>query len=189
MMASSANLHKGIIQTPKTYKLNKKSWADAVSEGMRRISSKTHDPSTTRPSVEPGQLAESAVRDVYSHVARPFLKGTISHSLLIDISHVADQKLFIQELRELCEGQKHLWSVSGTLRREYARQYAEIAVSPSTYRNFKDKGFELQTLGKFLAYPSLSSSSEILKISLSGLPPQYGREFGGLEQLHSDMNH
>ncbi|OBZ81168.1 hypothetical protein A0J61_10783 [Choanephora cucurbitarum] len=173
-MALPANTHKRTIQTPTTYKTNKKSWVDAVNEGIRRTSSSACDPSSTKPSVEPGQLPESAVRDVYSHVARPFLKGTVSNSLLIDITATSDIKTFIQELHEVRNG-------------NYSRVFAEIVVSPSKYSQFIQAGFKLKTQGNFSAFPSLSSSSEILKISLSGLSSQYGRLQGGLDQLCTDM--
>ena len=188
-MASSAINHKGIFQTPIPYQTNQKSWVAIVNEGIKRTSSRTPDPSTARPSAEPGQLTESAVRDVYRHVARPFLKGTVSNSLLIDITTIRDVKVFVQELHEVCNGSEHLWSVSSTLRRDFSRVYAEIVVSPSKYIQFAQEGFELKTQGKFLAFPSLSPSAEVLKISLSGLPSQYGRRQGGLDQLRTDMNH
>ncbi|OBZ81057.1 hypothetical protein A0J61_10895 [Choanephora cucurbitarum] len=129
---------------------------------MRRISSKPRVPSTTMPSVEPGQLTDSAVRDVYNQIGRLFLTGTISNSFFVDVTNISDQKTFVRELQEVCGGKRHLWSVSANFRRQYSRNYAEISVSPSTYRTFKD-------------------------ISLSGLPSQYSREIGGLAQLHADM--
>lgn len=186
-MASSAIHHKGAFQTPNNYKANKKSWVDAVTAGRKRTSITTYGSSNTQPSVETGQLTESAVNDVYKRVARPFLKGTFQNSLLIDITDVSSKQDFISELREVCMGSEHLWAISPTLRREYSRWYAEIAVSPSYFVRFQQDGFELKTQGKFSAFPSLSPSAEILKVSLSGLPMQYGRGKGGLAQLRLDM--
>ncbi|OBZ80337.1 hypothetical protein A0J61_11614, partial [Choanephora cucurbitarum] len=187
-MASSANPHKRTIKTPITYKTNRKSWVDAVNEGIRCTSSNAHDPSSTKPSAKPGQPPESAVRDVYSHVARRFLKGTVSNSLLVDITTVSDIKTFIQELHEVCNGSEYLWSVFSNLRRDYSRVFAEIVVSHPMFLQFIQTGFQLKTQGNFLAFPSLSSLSEILKISLSGLPSQYGRRQGGLARLRADMD-
>ncbi|KAI8364515.1 hypothetical protein EDC96DRAFT_608590 [Choanephora cucurbitarum] len=186
-MASSAIHHKGAFQTPNNYKTNKKSWVDAVTAGRKRTSITTCGSSNTQPSVETGHLSVSAVNDVYKRVARPFLKGTFPNSLLIDITDVTNKQDFISELREVCMGSEHLWAISPTLRREYSRWNAEIAVSPSYFVRFQKDGFELKTQGKFSAFPSLSPSAEILKVSLSGLPMQYGRGKGGLAQLRLDM--
>lgn len=187
-MASSANIHKGAFQPPTTFKTTRKSWVDAVTAGIKRTSSKTVDPSTIKPTAELGRLTDSAERDAYRHVARPFLKGILPNSLLADITHINNMDNFIDELFEFCGGNEHLWLVSESPRREYSRVFAEFVVSPIKYFTIQHEGLHLKTLGKMLAFSSLSSSSEILKITLSGLPAQYGCGDCGLAQLHRDMN-
>ncbi|KAG1606725.1 hypothetical protein G6F46_012811 [Rhizopus delemar] len=66
--------------------------------------------------------------------------------------------------------------------------YAELTVSPAMYERLCTEGLQLPSFtDRFLAFPSLSPSAELLKVTLTGLPHQYGRRDGGLAQLHSDM--
>ncbi|KAI7908101.1 uncharacterized protein BX663DRAFT_424437, partial [Cokeromyces recurvatus] len=123
-------------------------------------------------------------------VIRPFLTGSFAHSMLIDITIVEDQqKIFLKELDHFCSGKLHLWGVSDKIRKDYSRLFAEIAVSPELYQKFKvEPTFSLPSFpAPFAAYPSLSPSTKIVKVSFSGLPFQYGRESGGSDELFADM--
>lgn len=40
-----------------------------------------------------------------------------------------------------------------------------------------------------MAYPTLSPPAKIVKLSLTRLPPQYGRQDGDNQQLKQDMQH
>ncbi|KAI9327475.1 hypothetical protein BD770DRAFT_300065, partial [Pilaira anomala] len=68
--------------------------------------------------------------------------------------------------------------------------YAEVVVSPNKNHYFlKNSSFSLNSFtDTFRIYPSLSPTAEIVKIFLTGLPDQYGRLFGGTEQLTRDMS-
>ncbi|KAI9468283.1 MAG: hypothetical protein EXX96DRAFT_492991, partial [Benjaminiella poitrasii] len=109
-----------------------------------------------------------------------FLKGTLPRSLLIDISNVGNQNLFLSELRKFCQQRKNLWDVLNRLRRDCDRRYVEILVSLSMYKLLLSKSLYLKSFET--AFPD-----EILKISPQGLPLQYGRADGGLQQLTHDM--
>ena len=195
-MASSANTHKGTFQGPPAHH-NKKSWAQTVSGGAKKTSSISRTPNLL-PNGESGTLTTSAdpttppLDHFSSALIRPFIKGTVDHSLLIDITNVIDEKkkTFLSAFKEFCGGQAHLWSVRDHFRRDYNRCYAEVVVSPSKYHYFLNNStFSLSFFtDTFRIYPSLSPTAEIMKISLTGLPDQYGRLFGGTEQLTRDMN-
>lgn len=195
-MASSANNQKGTFQGPPNNH-NKKSWAQAVSGGATKTSSISHRP-TPMPDDGSGQPLSSAAQPVQNfdhflnNLGRPFIKGSVPNSLLIDITNVEDskKKLFLSEFQEFCDGQTHLWSVRDHFRRDYDRCYAEVVVSPSMYHKFLSKSFFslVSFTEPFIIYPSLSPSDDILKISLTGLPDQYGRLHGGMEQLTADMS-
>lgn len=173
-MTLPAKLQKGSFKT-RNYK-------------QRSKTSSVASPTLSSSSVSPKNDAGSTVSDVFSKLRRPFLKGSIPHSLFIDISNVDDQKSFLVDFNASCEGGVHLWSVSDTLRRHLSHIYAEVCVSPSKRAELLEKGLKLDSLTSPLAvFPSLSMSAEILKVSLSGLPAQYGRADGGLAQLNADM--
>ncbi|KAL7335026.1 hypothetical protein PS15p_200569 [Mucor circinelloides] len=132
--------------------------------------------------------------DHFSHqVARPFLTGTVAHSLIIDITKVFDrQKEFIVALTLYCDANTHLWAVSEHMRRDNNRVYAEISVSPSMYQQILvNPALQLENFDEpLMAYPTLLPSANIVKLSLSRLlPPQYGRQDGGNQQLRADMHH
>ncbi|KAI9487135.1 MAG: hypothetical protein EXX96DRAFT_551938 [Benjaminiella poitrasii] len=58
------------------------------------------------------------------------------------------------------------------------------------YKLLLNKGLHLKSFETaFPVFCSLSGSDEILKISLQGLPLQYDRANGGLQQLTQDMQH
>ncbi|KAG1069126.1 hypothetical protein G6F41_006274 [Rhizopus arrhizus] len=102
-------------------------------------------------------------------VARPFLKGS-------------------WELATFRNGDENLWAVADQIRKENQHLYAELTVSPSMYQQLCSKGLNLPSFDdQFDVFPSMSPSAELMKVTLSGLPHQYGRRDGGLSQLHTDM--
>lgn len=116
-----------------------------------------------------------------SYSERPFLKGTVSGSVLVDITSVTNKLLFLQELSTACEGNKHLWSVEDIIRRDSNRHFAEITFSPTFHEKICTVGVSLPSFETpFLGYPSLSPDANILQVTLSNLPRQYGRFDGGL---------
>ncbi|KAI9366486.1 hypothetical protein BD770DRAFT_291983, partial [Pilaira anomala] len=123
-------------------------------------------------------------------IVRPYMKGFFTHSILIDITNVKeDRLLFLKEFKAFCNEGKDLYAVSDKIRNDYGRQYAEVKVSPLFYKNFSDSPeFTLPSFSdSFFAYASLSSSDRIIKVSFTNLPQEYGRPDGGLDQLRSDM--
>ncbi|KAG0905978.1 hypothetical protein G6F33_011739 [Rhizopus arrhizus] len=74
------------------------------------------------------------------------------------------------------------------IRRDYHKLYAELTVSPVMYAQLCSDGLQLPSfVDRFHVFPSLSPSATLLKVTLAGLPHQYGRREGGLAQLHGDM--
>ncbi|KAG1146839.1 hypothetical protein G6F37_011887 [Rhizopus arrhizus] len=56
------------------------------------------------------------------------------------------------------------------------------------YAQLCSGGLQLPSfVDRFHVFPSLSPSATLLKVTLAGLPHQYGRREGGLAQLHDDM--
>ncbi|CEP20203.1 hypothetical protein [Parasitella parasitica] len=175
-MASSAKETNGTFKGPICYKLSKKSWSEVITGG------------------ECDLLTSSAASPNIDHftckVTRPYLTGTVPHSLVIDITHVLDHKwAFIVDLATFCQGNNHLWAVSEQIRKENNRLYAEISVSPTMYQHFlQDPTLHLENFSEsFMAYPSFSPSANILKLSLNKLPHQYVRQDGDA-QLRADMH-
>ena len=121
-------------------------------------------------------------------VARPFLKGSVNNSIFVDITTVRDKKLFLVELATFCNDDENLWAVADQILRENQHLDAELTVSPSMYQQLCSKGLNLPSFDdQFDVFPSLSPSAELMKVTLSGLPHQYGRRDGDLSQLHTDM--
>ncbi|KAI8643459.1 hypothetical protein BD408DRAFT_342385, partial [Parasitella parasitica] len=119
----------------------------------------------------------------------PCIQGSVPHSIIIDISNALDNKqTFIVDLSIFCKGNVHIWAISDKLIKDHNRLYAEITVSPQMYHQFlRDPTLKLENFDKpFMAYPSLSPSANIVKLSLSQLPHQYGGQ-QGKEQLQEDM--
>ncbi|EPB90447.1 hypothetical protein HMPREF1544_02655 [Mucor circinelloides 1006PhL] len=196
-MASSAKEHNGTFKGPKSFQQTKKSWSAVISGGANYNSSVMSASPTHQSTGEPEPLTSSDASmpqvDHFSHkVARPFLKGTIPNSVLVDITQIYDrQKEFIVALQIYCEANTHLWAVSEHMRRDNNRIYAEISVSPTMYEQIRQQpALELENFDKpLMAYPTLSPSENIVKLSLSRSPAQYGRRDGGTTQLHDDMHH
>ncbi|CAO0792598.1 unnamed protein product [Mucor circinelloides] len=196
-MASSAKEHNGTFKGPKSFQQTKKSWSAVISGGANYNSSVMSASPTHQSTGEPEPLTSSDASmpqvDHFSHkVARPFLKGTIPNSVLVDITQIYDrQKEFIVALQIYCEANTHLWAVSEHMRRDNNRIYAEISVSPTMYEQIRQQpALELENFDKpLMAYPTLSPSENIVKLSLSRSPAHYGRRDGGTTQLHDDMHH
>ncbi|KAG2204444.1 hypothetical protein INT47_005235 [Mucor saturninus] len=151
---------------------------------MAGPTSSPNQPPEGQPGQRPFSVENSSPTDlVLSKVTRPFLKGTVTNSILIDLTNVSDQKkLFLNEFQAYCEGNLHFWAVADQLLREYGRIYAEVTASPFLHKQFvKNPSFVLPSFAEsFSAYPSLSSSADIRKITFTGLPHQYGRRDGAI---------
>ncbi|KAK4521025.1 uncharacterized protein ATC70_004013 [Mucor velutinosus] len=77
------------------------------------------------------------------------------------------------------------------MRRDNSRVYAEISVSPMMYQQMLHQpALELKNFDEpLMSYPTLSPSANIVKLSLTRLPAQYGRKDGGTTQLKADIHH
>ncbi|CAO0798195.1 unnamed protein product [Mucor circinelloides] len=174
-MASSAKDHNGTFKGPKSFQQSKKLWSALISGGSNINSSVMSVLPTIQPNGEHEPLTSSAAStppaDHFSHkVARPFLTGTVAHSLIIDlITEVfGRQKEFIVALTIYCDANALF-------------MYQQILVNPALQlENFDEP---------LMAYPTLLPSANIVKLSFSRLPPQYGRQDGGNQQLRADMHH
>ncbi|KAG1257463.1 hypothetical protein G6F68_009287 [Rhizopus microsporus] len=183
--------NKAILHT----KPKKLSWVNVVHAGHQKTSSflamSTNNSTIQLHGVgigQPDTNAEMSPSNLNAQATRPFLKGSVPNSIFVDITTVKDKKIFLTELTAFCQGNEHLWAVADQIRREYQRLYAEITVSPAMYERLCTESLQLPSFtDRFHAFPSLSPSAELLKVTLTGLPHQYGRRDGGLAQLHSDM--
>ncbi|CEP18766.1 hypothetical protein [Parasitella parasitica] len=196
-MASSAKDHNGTLKVPKSFQQTKKSWAAVISGNSNINSSVMSVPSTPQPHGEHEPLLTSSAADtpyvdhLSSKVARPYLIGTVAHSLVIDITSVLDRKKeFIGALSNFCNGNTHLWSVSELVRKDNQRLFAEISVSPTLYQQFVQvPTLQLENFDEpFMAYPSLSPSANVVKISLTKLPTSVrssGRRYPAIEKGHA----
>jgi hypothetical protein len=183
--------NKAILHT----KPKKFSWVNVVHAGHQKTSSflamSTNNSTIQSHGVgigQPDTNAEMSHSNLNAQATRPFLKGSVPNSIFVDITTVKDKKIFLTELTAFCQGNEHLWAVADQIRREYQRFYFEITVSPAMYERLCTESLQLPSFtDRFHAFPSLSPSAELLKVTLAGLPHQYGRRGGGLAQLHSDM--
>ncbi|CEP09368.1 hypothetical protein, partial, partial [Parasitella parasitica] len=97
-MASSAKEHNGTIKGTKSFQQTKKLWLTVISGGSSRNSSVMSASPTPQSNGEPEPLTSSddgvpQVDHFSSKVARPFLKGTIPHSVLVDITNLSLTRL------------------------------------------------------------------------------------------------
>ncbi|KAG0753375.1 hypothetical protein G6F32_012770 [Rhizopus arrhizus] len=119
---------------------------------------------------------------------KPFVKGTMPDSILFDIIHVDNPTVFYDKFTALYKHREHLWSLEEKLRVDGHRRFAEFVVSPEMATKLCSEGAKLKSFEThFQVFYSLSIDAEILKISLSGLPRQYGRANGGAHELRADM--
>ncbi|KAK4516959.1 Tubulin beta chain (Beta tubulin) [Mucor velutinosus] len=96
-MASSPKEHNGTIKDLKSFQQTKKLWSAVITGGSNINSSVMSDSPTPQSQGEPEPLTSSDALtsqvDHFSHkVARTFLKGTVPHSVLIDITQVLDRR-------------------------------------------------------------------------------------------------
>lgn len=123
-----------------------------------------------------------------SYSERPFLKGTVPDSVLIDITHVSNRISFLEELASACDNPTDIWHVVKVIRRDSSKLFAELVVSSSFEEKLCTIGVKLPSFEKpFVAYPSLALDADILRISFENLPSHYGRGDKGLQDLHNDM--
>jgi hypothetical protein len=109
----------------------------------------------------------------------PFLKGTIPKSVFVDITNVENQTVFFQEFSAACNKNEHLWGLAEKPCLDGRRLFAEFLLSAVMTDKLCTEGLKLPSFEKiFWGCFSLSSDSEILKISITGLPRQYGRLHG-----------
>lgn len=196
-MALPANNQNGTFQGPTTHKQSKLTWAQALRGHSTQLSTSSLDHPPIRPNTNDGDVggrADSVPPEDHfrTQVIRPYLKGSFPHSVFIDITNVSNdqQKTFITEFSKFCDDDKHLFAISNKIRQDYARRYAEVKVSPLMYQKLvTNPEFMLASFYEpFHAYPSLSSSDKIIKVSFTNLPAEYGRAEGGLQQLRDDMS-
>ncbi|CAO0792216.1 unnamed protein product [Mucor circinelloides] len=131
-MASSAKKANGTLKGPiSSYTLSKKSWTEAITGGSPRNSSSVMSEASTLQTYRP------SLDHFAGKVTRPYLTGTVPHSIIIDITNILDQKkAFIVDLATFCEGNTHLWDVSEQIGKENSPLFAEISVSLSMYNKF-----------------------------------------------------
>ncbi|OBZ80508.1 hypothetical protein A0J61_11443, partial [Choanephora cucurbitarum] len=123
-----------------------------------------------------------------SGTPNPFLKGTLPNSVFVGITNVKDVKKYFSDLTALCTPGDQLWGLEETPRVEGSRSFIECVFTDSLARKAIVEGLRLPSFEEpFLAFEALSADVKILKISISGLPRQYGRSNGGAVELKSDM--
>jgi hypothetical protein len=178
-------------QPPPTFLQSNKSWARILRGNVKTSSNGLGSPSSpststqlsdsfTHNKTQPGQFA--------SYSERPFLKGTIPRSILIDITSITNRLRFVHELSANCGGDENLWSVEDIIRRDSNKNFVEITASRAFREELTTVDVSLPSFEKrFFGYPSLSPDSNILQITFSNLPRQYGRSKGGLQELRHDM--
>ncbi|KAI8636300.1 hypothetical protein BD408DRAFT_407262 [Parasitella parasitica] len=183
-MASSTKEQNGTFKGPKS---KTKSWS-IVASGGSRPNQRTRSVSTyNQPTGDPDNLTSSAsnvspVDHFSGKLTRPFLTSTLPSTFVIDITSVLDrQKEFMVALTAFCaDGLDLLW-VGNHHRRDNNLVFAEILVSPARYQSFQaNPTLPLANFAEpFLAYPTLSPSDNIVKLSLTRLPGEHGRKEGG----------
>ncbi|GAN11624.1 hypothetical protein MAM1_0756c11200 [Mucor ambiguus] len=194
-MASSAKEQNGTFKGPKS---KTKSWSIVASGGSRPTSHTRSVSTYQQPTGDVDSLTSSAsdvplVDHFSGKVARPFLKGTLPYTFVIDITSVLDrqQKEFMVALTVFCaDGHDLLW-VGNHHRRDNNLVFAEILVSTARYQSFQaNPTLQLENFAEpFMAYPTLSPSANIVKLSLTRLPGEYGRKEGGAEHLNADVEY
>jgi hypothetical protein len=117
-----------------------------------------------------------------------FLERHHPESVFVDITNVENQTVFFKEFSAACNKNEHLWGLAEKPRLDGRRLFAEFLLSAVLADKLCTEGLKLPSFEKvFWRIFSLSSDSEILKISITGLPRQYGRLHGGAEELKADM--
>ncbi|KAI9480298.1 MAG: hypothetical protein EXX96DRAFT_633642 [Benjaminiella poitrasii] len=132
---------------------------------------------------------ESNLPSTPSTDRNPLLKGSFPESVFIDITHVRDVKKFFTEFASFCNYTEHIWGFEEKPRNDDKRLFSEFVLSSTMLAIVCDKnGFTLPSFSQnFFAFPSLPADSKLIKITLTGLPQQYGRMSGGSGELYSNM--
>ncbi|KAL4208296.1 hypothetical protein CU097_001895 [Rhizopus azygosporus] len=139
-------------QPPPTFLQSNKSWACILRGNVKTFSNGLGHNKT-----QPGQFA--------SYSERPFLKGTIPGSILIDITSVTNKLLFVHELSASCGGDENLWSVENIIRRDSNKNFVEITAFLTFREELTTVGVSLPSFEKrFFGYPSLSPDSNLVSM-------------------------
>ncbi|GAN03110.1 hypothetical protein MAM1_0034d02561 [Mucor ambiguus] len=123
-------------------------------------------------------------------IQNPYLKGRLPQSVFIDISNVHEQKKNFKELIEICHENNgdHFWGLEEKPICDGNRIFAEFLLSGEMSHRVVSEGIVLPSFtNRFYGFHSLSVDAAIMKISLSGLPRQYGRLRGGAIELAKDL--
>ncbi|ORE19747.1 hypothetical protein BCV71DRAFT_242666 [Rhizopus microsporus] len=141
-------------QPPPTFLQSNKSWACILRGNVKTFSNGLGSPSSPSTST---QLSDS--------YERPFLKGTIPGSILIDITSVTNKLLFVHELSASCGGDENLWSVENIIRRDSNKNFVEITAFLTFREELTTVGVSLPSFEKrFFGYPSLSPDSNLVSL-------------------------
>ncbi|EIE90421.1 hypothetical protein G6F46_009037 [Rhizopus delemar] len=152
----------------------KKDWS-AIVKGSIKTSSYDRSSSTTITSTSNIDAVDAVTSHYRLSSMRPFLKGASEGSVLLEITNVKDKKLFLTELKELCDDNTHLWSIEDVIRQDFGRLFAGITFSPEYAELACNTGLKLPSFDSpFQGYRSLPPDSEVLTITFIGLPRQYG---------------
>ncbi|KAG0820574.1 hypothetical protein G6F18_012570 [Rhizopus arrhizus] len=184
--------NKAIDGANSNFLQTKKSWAQLLvgpnKTSSYGVQSSTSPNSRSTDAVSENLPSSTSSPSVIPSFNQPFIKGTVAGSVFLDVTPVKDKHLFFQELRQVCNDNEHLWSFEDKVKRAGQKIFAEILLSPSMRQTICSTGVNLPSLStKLIGYPSLSPDADILQITFTNLPRQYGRLNGGLEQLRSDM--
>ncbi|KAI8321464.1 hypothetical protein EDC96DRAFT_454032 [Choanephora cucurbitarum] len=153
----------------------------------RALASVLRGTDTTRTSL----FAEKQSKDdsFASGSQNPFLRGTLPDSVIVDITIVKDVQTFFNDLTTLCAPGDQPRGFEETPRVESSRSFIECVFTESLTREAVTGGLHLPSFQEpFTTFEALSADVKVLKISISGIPRQYGRaDDGGAAELKSDM--
>ncbi|KAI7875644.1 uncharacterized protein EV154DRAFT_486690 [Mucor mucedo] len=137
---------------------------------------------------KPIKPATSIEQSLTTSSRNPFIKGTFPNSILVHISIVTDQKMFFEEFMTHFQNGDNVWGLEAKLYTEGKRCFAEFLMAKVAADSIIESGFKLPSFEHtFMGFYSLSSDSKIIKVSISGLPFQYGRSSGGTDELRADL--
>lgn len=85
---------------------------------MKTSSREVGSPTTTNPSTTSvtASSSNSQLSQLVNYSERPFLKGSVPDSILIDITHVTGRLKLLTELSVACDGEDYPWYVVDVIR-------------------------------------------------------------------------
>ena len=108
------------IPKPKSSSLlqSGKTWA-RILRGTVKTSSTASSSTIALTNVDRNASPASHLSHFASYSERPFLKGTVPDSVLIDITHVSNRISFLEEFASACDNPTDMWHVVIVIRRDF----------------------------------------------------------------------